>query len=131
MAELAATRWLASAADAYATTGYIDVGLDVTAARYGWRPEDLPLRAWVSAETGTMRGVGVGVTTAVDSGHWLAAGAGFGVAWQMNKWARLVGSTEVLLAIERARFSLSDGVVVYAPSPMSARASCGLELGWQ
>jgi hypothetical protein len=55
---------------------------------------------------------------------------GFGIAWQMAPWARLFGSTEVLFAIERARFS-HDGMDLYAPAPMSVRTSCGLEVGWQ
>jgi hypothetical protein len=49
----------------------------------------------------------------------------------MTKWARLVGTTEVMAAVERVRFSLGDGTVVYAPAPMSARATCGIEVGWQ
>ncbi|HET9987355.1 MAG TPA: hypothetical protein VFQ65_02525, partial [Kofleriaceae bacterium] len=39
LAELAATKWLASGADR--STSHVDVGLGVTAARVGWRPEDL------------------------------------------------------------------------------------------
>jgi hypothetical protein len=131
MAEISATKWLATDADVHVGTGHVDVGLGVTAVRFGWRPERTPLRGWVSAEVGQMTGDGVGVTTQQTSGRWFAAGAGFGVAWQMTRWARLVGSTEVLGAFERVRFALGDGVVVYAPSPVSARASCGLEVGWQ
>jgi hypothetical protein len=129
LAEIAETKWLSTGEEVH--TGHIDVGLEVTAARVGWRPEDLPLRAWISAETGGMRGNGVGVVEPTASGRWLAAGAGFGIAWQMTRWVRLVGSTEVLGAFERVRFSLGDGVVVYAPNPVSARASFGLEVGWQ
>jgi hypothetical protein len=133
LAELAGTRWLASGADArIGGPAHVDVGLQVTAARIGWRPEHLPLRAFAAAEVGTMDGVGVGVSNPQNNGgRWFAAGAGFGVAWQMTPWLRLVGSTEVLAAIERVRFALGNGVIVYAPSPMSARASCGIEVGWQ
>ena len=35
------------------------------------------------------------------------------------------------ILLDRARFSLGDGIVVYAPSPLSFRASVGLEIGWQ
>jgi hypothetical protein len=133
MAEVAATRWALSEAQLHAgAPGHVDVGLDVTAMRIGWRSEDKPLRGWASVEVGTMYGDGVALANAqVGEGRWVAAGAGFGVAWPMTKWLRLVGSTEVMLAIDRVRFSLSDGQVVYAPAPMSARATCGIEVGWQ
>jgi len=133
-AELAETKWLASGADArVGGPAHVDVGLQVTAARLGWRPPGLPLRAFAAAEVGTMDGIGVGVGIAnpQNGNRWFAAGAGFGVAWQMTPWLRLVGTTEVMLAVERVKFALGNGVIVYAPSPMSARASCGLELGWQ
>ena len=105
--------------------------LDVTVARYGWRPPELPLRAWVAVEVGTMSGGGYNLPgTEVDKGRWIAAGTGFGVAWQMTPWARLVGGTEAMLAVERVRFKI-DGMDVYAPAPMSFRTTCGLELGWQ
>jgi hypothetical protein len=49
----------------------------------------------------------------------------------MAPWIRLLGATETMLALERVRFSTGDGIVVYAPSPMSFRTICGLEIGWQ
>jgi hypothetical protein len=49
----------------------------------------------------------------------------------MNKWLRLVGTNETMVAIDRVRFTMGNGLVVYAPSPMSFRASAGLEVGWQ
>jgi hypothetical protein len=133
-AEVSETRWLASGADArVGGPAHVDVGLTVTAVRVGWRPPALPLRAFAAVEAGTMDGIGVGVGVAnpQNGNRWIAAGAGFGVAWQMNSWLRLVGSTEVMLAVERVKFALGNGVIVYAPSPMSARASCGIEVGFQ
>jgi hypothetical protein len=133
LAELAATRWALSEAQLHAgAPAHVDVGLDVTAMRVGWRSADMPLRGWASVEVGRMYGTGVSLANAqVGEGRWVAAGTGFGVAWPMTKWLRLVGSTEVMLALDRVRFSLSDGQVVYAPAPMSARATCGIEVGWQ
>lgn len=133
LAEIAATRWALSEAQLHAgAPAKVDVGLDVTAMRVGWRSEDKPLRGWASVEIGTMYGNGVALANAqVGEGRWVAAGTGFGVAWPMTKWLRLVGSTEVMLALDRVRFSLSSGQVVYAPAPMSARATCGIEIGWQ
>jgi hypothetical protein len=133
LAELAVTRWALSEAQFHAGAPMkIDVGLDVTALRVGWRPEKPPLRWWTSVEVGTMYGNGETVATAQNGdGRWIAAGTGFGVAWPIAHWVRVVGTTEVMLAIDRVRFSLGDGTVVYAPAPMSARATCGLEVGWE
>lgn len=126
MAELSATKWLASGADK--SSAHVEVGLAVTAARVGWRPENLPLRAWVSGEYGSMNGNG---TNGESEGRWFAAGAGFGVSWRLEPWLRLVGSTETLIAIERVKFTAATGQVIYAPSPISARATLGLEVGWE
>ncbi len=133
LAELAATRWVTSAAQFHdGAPAKVDVDLDVASARYGWRPALLPLRAWATVEVGKMDGNNLRLPSQqLESGRWVAAGGGFGVAWQMNGWVRLLGSTETMLAIDRVRFTMGDGLVVYAPSPMSFRASVGLEVGWQ
>lgn len=133
MLELAGAKWMASAAQFNAgPRSKVDVDLDVVVARYGWRPYELPLRIWMGVEVGTMRGVDLRQPdTELDSGRWLAAGGGFSVAWQMTPWARLVGTTETMFAFERVRFAFADGIVAYAPSPMSVRTTCGLEVGWQ
>lgn len=133
LAELAGARWMASTAQRHdGAPPKVDVDLDVAAARFGWRPSLLPLRAWTAVEIGSMRGVNIKLPSQqLESGRWVAAGAGFGVAWQMTPWLRLLGTTETMLAIDRVRFTLGDGIVVYAPSPMSFRASAGLEVGWQ
>lgn len=132
LVEVAGTRWLDSWAQLHdGAPAVVDVGLDVAAARVGWRPANLPLRAWAAVEVGLMDGVGVEIPgEQFDAGRWIAAGGGFGVAWQMTKWVRLVGTNETMLAIERMRFA-TGGEIVYAPAPMSFRASVGLEVGWQ
>lgn len=133
LAEIAGTRWVASAAQFHdGAPAKVDVELDTAAVRIGWRPTDIPLRAWLAAEGGSMRGSNIVLPAQqLESGRWLAAGAGFGIAWQMTRYARLVGTTETMLAIERVRFSLGDGIIVYAPSPMSVRTTVGLEVGFQ
>lgn len=133
LAEVAATRWATSVAQFHdGAPAKVAVELDAASARYGWRPIHMPLRAWLAVETGSMRGTGIVLPNQqLESGRWLAAGAGFGIAWQMRPWIRLIGATETMVAIERVRFSMGDGIVVYAPSPMSFRTICGLEVGWQ
>jgi hypothetical protein len=132
LAELGAARWGASASQLHdGAPVRVDVDLDVAILRYGWRPRTMPLRGWLGAEAGGIRGADRKVPgDPLGSGRWLAAGAGFAIAWQMRPWARLVGGTEVMLALERMRFSLGD-TVAYAPAPMSVRTFCGLEVGWQ
>ncbi|HSN27106.1 MAG TPA: hypothetical protein VLT45_12495 [Kofleriaceae bacterium] len=131
LAELAETRWVMSAAQIHTgAPARVDVGLQATALRLGWRSPVMPLRAWASVEGGSMYGTGVELDNAqLGSGRWIAAGSGFGVAWPINRWVRLVGTTEIMIAIERVKFSLGDGMTVYAPSAASARATCGLEIG--
>lgn len=133
LAELAGTRWLDSYAQFHdGAPAVVNVFLDTAAARVGWRPKHLPIRAWTTLEVGMMDGSNAKLPSEqLESGRWIAAGAGFGVAWQMTKWVRLVGTNETMLAIDRVRFTMGDGLVVYAPSPMSFRAAAGIEVGWQ
>ncbi len=133
MFELGETKWLTSTERGRygGPAAAIDVGFQVTAARFGWRPEGLPLRGWVDVEVGSMNGTGSQATAQDGSGRWIAAGSGFGVGWQMTKWIRLVGTTEIDIAFERVRFQLDNGIVIYQPAPASARTSVGLEVGWQ
>lgn len=112
--------------------GRVDIGLAVTALRLGWAPERLPLRAWLGAELGVINGAGVALS-APDAGssRWTAIDAGFGVGWPMAKHARLVGTFEVAAPLGRTRFSLVDGVELYASGFASARCAFGIEVGWQ
>lgn len=133
LVEVSGTRWFTSVAQMHdGAPAKVYVGLDVAAARIGWRPAKLPVRAWSSIEAGHMGGNNIKLPSQqLESGRWLAAGGGFGIAWQMAPWCRLIGSTEAMLALDRVRFTLGDGIVVYAPSPMSVRTLLGLEVGWQ
>jgi len=134
LAELGASRWVASAAEFHAgTPSNVDVNLDATIGRYGWRPALLPVRAWLVVEVGTMHtGRSVAIPGAgADSSRWIATGAGFGIAWQMTPWIRLFGSTEAMVALRRGHVASDDGMDIYVPAPMSVRTTCGLEVGWQ
>lgn len=110
----------------------VDVSLDVVALRGGWGPERLPIRAWLLTEVGRMQGEGLAVLDPqVDSSRWIAVGGGFGVAWPMARLARLVGTFEIAVPLQRTTFMLRNGADLYEPSPIAARCALGLELGWR
>lgn len=130
--ELAVSRWVPQTAtfEVGAPAGVV-VGLDILTVRVGWRPEHVPLRAWVSGEIGALHGSGMAVQDPrAGSGRWLALGAGFGVAWPMTQNARLVGTVELAVPLERTRFALRDGAELYRPSAAAARCAFGIEVGW-
>lgn len=132
-AELAIGRWVPQSARLDpGAPARVDVGLDVVTVRGGYGPEHLPIRAWLSVEVGTIQGQGMSVVDPqVASGRWIAAGGGFGVAWPMAPHARLVGTFELAIPLERTRFMLENGADLYQPSAAVARCALGLELGWR
>jgi hypothetical protein len=132
-AELAEARWLPSPRVLQpGAPGRVDIRLRVTAVRFGWGPEQLPLRTWIAGELGSMEGEGISLNDAhVGTGTWVGAGAGFAVAWPMTQHTRLVGILEAVLPFQRARFVLQDGTEIYRPGPATVRCGLGLEAGWR
>ena len=118
-------------------SSHIDLGLDVWTLRGGWASTTMPLRGWVLAEVGEIAGASAmpGVVARMMTGdvpqerRWQAIGAGFGVAWPISDTARLFGMIELAVPIERATVMLDTGP--YAPDPLAARSSAGLEVGWR
>ncbi|HEU0033140.1 MAG TPA: hypothetical protein VFQ53_21050 [Kofleriaceae bacterium] len=131
--ELAVARW--AERPMYLTAGApgrVDVGITLLAARGGWASDHMPLRGWLGVESGLMHGTGIDLYASQGgSTRWTAVAAGFGVGWPMSEHARLVGTFELAAPVERARFELADGTMVYEPSGASARCALGLELGWK
>jgi len=131
--ELAAIGWLDSAS--YLQIGgpaRIDVGLRLAALRIGWGPGDLPLRAWLAGELGSLHGEGFALEDArAGTGRWIAVGTGFAVAWPMFTHARLVGVIELAAPVVRARFVLQDGSEIYRTGPVTVRSGLGVEIGWR
>nr|HEX4318562.1 hypothetical protein [Kofleriaceae bacterium] len=130
--ELAGSTWESSAARlASGAPGGVDVQLRTLTVRGGYAAIS-PLRGWVVVDVGSMAGQGVALQNEqMGSGPWLAAGAGFGVAWPIARAVRVVGTFEVLAELQhRTTFDLGDGQVVYQPAPATARTSFGLEIGW-
>jgi hypothetical protein len=112
--------------------GRVDVSLRTTALRFGWGPEDVPLRVWLGGELGSITGEGVALNEVhVGAATWVSAGAGIGVAWPMTPHAHVVGLVELAVPFQRARFVLQDGTEVFRPDVATARCGLGLELGWR
>lgn len=140
-AELALGRWTPehdyNVADDGARTPLF---LRTWTARAGWSSMQMPLRAWVLAEVGELAGSGgvsgmSGVVSRMVSGEtpsersWKALGGGVGVAWPMSQQARLVGTLELAIPVQREEVMTNRGA--YAPDPLAARYSIGLEVGWR
>ncbi len=125
-------RWVPQSARlAPGAPGGVEVKLDTLTLRGGWGPSALPLRAWLLAEVGSIAGTGVGLEAerTADS-RWTALGAGLGVGWPMSEHARLVGTFEIAVPLERPRFMLERGADLYQPGAVAARCALGLEVGW-
>jgi hypothetical protein len=131
--ELAAATWLPSSKVLFAgAPGRVDVALDMVIVRLGWGPQDVPLRAWLSGELGSIDGRGVAFERGEGgSARWVGAGAGFAVAWPMTRHARLIGVIEAVVPLQRARFVLEHGTEIYRPDLATARCGLGLEVGWR
>ncbi|MEO7096864.1 MAG: hypothetical protein ABI175_26635 [Polyangiales bacterium] len=132
-AEIAIARWVPQSARLDpGAPARVDVSLDVVSLRGGYGPERLPIRAWLLVEAGRMQGQGLAVLEPqVNSSAWFAVGGGFGVAWPMAPRARLVGTFEVAVPLQRTTFMLQNGADLYEPSVVVARCALGLELGWR
>lgn len=130
--ELAAAQWMTSPRFLVrGAPGRVDVGLATGALRVGWGSERMPLRAWVEGEVGAIYGSSVAFyDPRVGSARWIAAGAGFAVAWPMAEHARLVGTIELVVPVRQAPFMLQDGTEVYRPGVVTVRSGLGLEIGW-
>jgi len=130
--EFAGARWRKTSAflSPGAPAG-VDVGLEMIALRGGWSPEDKPIRAWLGAELGQLVGAGIAlVDPRVGTGRWIAAAAGFGVAWPIARNVRLIGTIELAVPLGRPTFTLTTGSEIYQSSPASARSALGFEVGW-
>lgn len=130
--EFAGVRWLSSARLPHAgAPDPIDVDLRLAALRLGWGSPQLPLRAWISGELGTLHGSDAGSPSArMGAARWLAAGCGFAVAWPMGPRARLIGTVEAVVPIQQARIVLEDGTELYRSAWAAVRSGFGLEIGW-
>lgn len=112
--------------------GAVDFDIQLVAVRGGWASTRMPLRGWAGVEVGRMHGEGPALRTPASGvGRWIAISSGFGVGWPISPRTRLVGTFEVAVPVERARFQFMDGSEVREPAPISARSALGVELAWR
>ncbi len=112
--------------------GLVEFDLQLVALRGGWASTRMPLRGWVGLEIGQMHGRGPALRTPESGvGRWVAISSGFGVGWPISPRTKLVGTFEVAVPVERAKFQFMDGSEVREPAPISARSALGLELAWR
>ncbi|HEY4240035.1 MAG TPA: hypothetical protein VGM88_09480 [Kofleriaceae bacterium] len=110
------------------------VGVDLYSGelRFGWRPPNLPIRAWGGAEIGEMSGAGMALENPqAGTATWAAVDVGFGVAWPITKMLRIVGVAELAAVFVRPQFILGNGTTAYEPAPVAVRSSFGVEVGWR
>jgi len=113
-----------------ASAGADDIGVDVDliAGRLRGCGATGALRLCGGGEIGRMHGEGVGLTDARSvSRRWSAVSVGVG-------WSRALGplslfaEIDVVLGVERPRFTLDDGTPMHAPERLSGYLSVGLAL---
>ena len=117
---------------------WVDLKLDLWTLRAGWASMQMPLRGWLLLEVGEIAGArGMeGVVSRMVRGdtpssrQWKAAGAGFGVAWPMSDQARLFGSMEIAIPMDREPVMLNRRGA-FTADPFVARTTVGIEVGWR
>lgn len=131
--EVSGTRWLERLAELPASERFgAAIGLDALAARACWNPERYGPRVCVLGELGSMSGRGVGLFDAkVGEGTYSAAGIGLSLRARLRSHVALVGGFDMVRAIDRPRFVLDRGTVLFQPDPLAGRVALGVELGWR
>jgi hypothetical protein len=131
--EVSGTRWLERLAELPPSERFgAAVGLDALAARLCWNPERYGPRVCVLGEVGSMSGRGVGLfDSQVGEGTYSAAGIGLSLRARLRSRVALVGGFDMLRAIDRPRFVLDRGTLLFQPDPLAGRIGLGVEIGWR
>jgi hypothetical protein len=131
--EVSGTRWLERLAELPASQRFgAAIGLDALAARACWNPERYGPRVCFLGEMGSMTGRGVGLFDAkVGEATYSAAGIGLSLRARLRSHVALVGGFDMLRAIDRPRFVLDRGTVLFQPDPLAGRVGLGVEIGWR
>jgi hypothetical protein len=129
---ISGSRWATNTAMLAGTMSGVEVALQAVAVRAGWQPSSRRLRAWAVGELGSIRGVGVGLDQ--DRGgavRWSAVGVGAGLAFRLRRQVTAVVGAEAEVVLDRAKFTVGGGTIVYRTPPFALHGSVGLELGWR
>jgi hypothetical protein len=131
--EVSGTRWLERLAEIPASQRLgASIGLDAIAARACWNPERYGPRVCALGELGNMSGRGVGLfNSRIGEGTYSAAGIGLSLRARLRSHLALVGGFDMLRAIDRPRFVLDRGTVLFQPDPLAGRVLLGVEVGWR
>jgi hypothetical protein len=128
--EPAALLWARSTTSS--AIGGVSAALREGTLRIGWAAPVWPVRVWVAADAGTIRGEGMHVLAPrAGTAMWAAAGAGAAAAWRLDGDIALVGGIELAAALLRPGFALADGDILYRPGAVAARLTLGVEVGWR
>jgi hypothetical protein len=112
-------------------TAGVDVGLRTAGARLCWRWLGAAIQTCAIGQLGELEAEGVGVTDArAGSGRWSALGAGGSAHLRLNRRVLLVASVEAGRALDRPRFRLADGTVLFRPSAWTAQLAAGIAVAW-
>ncbi len=130
--EVSGSKWLAQSTGPQDGEAVVEVGLLAVNARAGTALGALPFRVWVMGEVGRLEGTGMRVTEARSgSARHIAVGAGGAVTYPVNRHARLTGGLELVVPIERPKFTLESGAELYQPGVAGVRGAVGIEIGWR
>lgn len=129
---LAASQWTSGTATLDRTMAGVDIDVRAVSLRVGWRPDRIPLRAWLVGRWGQIRGEAFGLDDGRGgAARWTAVGAGAGWSFPIARHVRALAASEVELLLDRATFSLDRGTELYRTPPMALHGSITIEVGWR
>jgi hypothetical protein len=130
--EVSGAAWPARRASTAAADGAgVDVGLLAAAARLCWRWAGAAIHSCAIGQLGQLQAEGVGVTDArAGTGRWSALGAGSSGHLRLGRRVLLVASAEAGRALDRPRFRLADGTVLFRPAAWTAQLGAGIAVAW-
>jgi hypothetical protein len=129
---VSASQWSKGTVTLDGTMSGVDIDVRAFSLRTGWRPRTLPLRSWLIARWGQIRGEAVGLDDGRGgTARWTAAGIGAGWAFALTSRVAVVPAAEAEMVLDRATFSLDSGTELYRTPPMALHGSVAIEVGWR
>ncbi len=129
---ISGSRWKANSAMLEGTMSGVDVAVQAVVVRAGWRQRGGPIRTWVVAELGSIRGEGIGLMNdRTGSSRWSAAGAGGGYALPLTRRIAVLASAELEFVLDRTQFRVDSGTAVYRTPAFAFHGGLAIEAGWR